>query len=250
MRFPEARTAGPARAIVALIVRSHCLDPYRSIVTMSFNNTQYLYDHLPARFRRDDQDLLLRRYLQIFGDTLDAWDGKFDSFYTSIAPATATLEWITFWLQVLFGWSWFPWWFTLADKRRVYGNFAKHLARRGTRRGIELFLKDFGILARVHTRAQAWGEGVYGEQVFSITQPLYLIIEILQVDTPMMDASYLEEGCWGEAIYTVPKAPITEKEILELVRYQQPHAQQINVVWRLGGYEPVNYDPVWGQISW
>lgn len=217
---------------------------------MSFNNTDYLYDHLPSRFRREDKDLLLKRYLQIFGDTLDAWDGQFDSFYASIAPETATVEWITFWLNVLFGWSWFPWWFTLADKRRVYGNFAQHLARRGTRRGIELFLKDFGIIAKVHLRAQAWGEGVYGEQVFSVTAPLHLIIEIIRLETPAMDASYLGEGPWGEAIYTRPKPPVTETDIVNLVRYQQPHAQVINIVWRLSGYEPVNFETVWGQISW
>lgn len=217
---------------------------------MSFNNTQYLYDHLPARFRREDKDLLLKRYLQIFGDTLDAWDGKYEAFFESIDPDTAEPEWIEFWLYALFDWSKFLWWFTIVEKRRLYRNFARHLGRRGTARGIELFLRDFGIVAKVYNRPQAWGEGVYGEQVFSIAQPLYLIVEILRIDTPAMDASYLGEGCWGESVYTVPRSPITEKEILELVRYQQPHAQQINVVWRLGGYEPVNYEPVWGQISW
>lgn len=217
---------------------------------MSFNNTDYIYDHLPARFRRDDKDLLLKRFLQIFGDTLDEWDGKFDSFFESIAPETATAEWITFWLDALFGWSWFPWWFTLADKRRVYGNFAQHLARRGTARGIEMFLRDFGIVAKVHTRAQAWGEMVWGETAFSISQPLYLIVEIMRIETPAMDACFYGEGAWGEAYYTRPQKPLTEADIINLVRYQQPHAQVINIVWRLGGYEPINYDPVWKQISW
>lgn len=217
---------------------------------MSFNNTSYLYNHLPSRFRREDKDLLLKRYLQIFGDRLDAWDGKFDSFYASIAPATATAEWIGFWLNVLFGWSWFPAWFRLADKRRVYGNFARHLARRGTRRGIELFLKDFGIIARVHTRPVVWNEFVWGETSFSISQPLHIIVEILHVTTPATDASYHGEGVWGEGFYTVLVKPVTEQDIVNLVRYQQPHAQVINIYWRLGGYEPVNYDAVWEQISW
>ncbi len=217
---------------------------------MSFNNTDYIYDHLPARFRRDDKDLLLKRFLQIFGDTLDTWDGDFDSFWETIDPDTAPLEWLVFWLNALFGWSFFPNHFTTTDKRRVYRNFARHLARRGTRRGIELFLKDFGIIAKVHTRAQAWGEGVWGEQVFSVTQPLYLIVEIIRLETPAMDASYLGEGAWGEAIYTRPTPPVTEADIINLVRYQQPHAQVINIAWRLSGYEPVNYDPVWYQFSW
>ncbi len=34
---------------------------------MSFSNTNYLYTHLPARFRREDKDLFLKRYLQWFG---------------------------------------------------------------------------------------------------------------------------------------------------------------------------------------
>lgn len=217
---------------------------------MSFNNTDYLYDYLPARFRREDTTGLLKRYLQIFGDTLDAWDDKFDSFYESIAPATATAEWIAFWLDALFGWSWFPKWFTLADKRRLYGNFARHLARRGTRRGIELFLKDFGIIARVHLRPVVWGEFVWGETAFSVSQPLHLIVEILYVKTPATDACYIGEAVYGESFYTIPVEPVSEKDILNLIRYQQPHAQEIDVYWRLGNYEPVDYTAVWGQISW
>ncbi len=217
---------------------------------MSFSNTDYLYDHLPARFRREDAGGLLKRYLQIFGDTLDGWDDAFDSFFESIDPDTATAPWIAFWLHALFDWSWFPRWFTLADKRRLYGNFAKHLARRGTARGIELFLKDFGIVARVHTRAVVWNEFVWGESAFSISQPLHLIVEIFHVQTPASDASYIGEGAWGEAFYSVPVKPVTESDIVNLVRYQQPHAQVINVYWRLGGYTPVDYTPVWEQISW
>jgi hypothetical protein len=124
------------------------------------------------------------------------------------------------------------------------------LARRGTRVGIEKFLRDFGIVAKVHTRAQAWGEGVWGEPAFSITQPLYLIVEILRITTPAMDASYLGEGAWGEAVYTQPRRPLTEAEIIKLVRFEQPDAQVIHIVWRLKAYEPVDYTTYWGQISW
>lgn len=217
---------------------------------MSFSNTDYVYDHLPSRFRRDDKSGVLKRYLQIFGDTLDGWDDAFDAFFESIDPDTATSQWIVFWLHVLFDWSWFPRWFTLADKRRLYGNFARHLARRGTPRGIELFLKDFGIVARVHTRPVTWGEFAWGETSFSIAQPLYLIVEILHVKTPAIDASYWHEGAWGEAFYSAPVRPLTESEIVELVRYQQPHAQVIDILWKLGGYEPIDYDAYWQQISW
>lgn len=216
---------------------------------MSFNR-DYIYDHLPARYRREDKDTFLKRFLTPVGEVMDGWDTAYDDFHASITPATAAANWIGFWLEQLFGWSWFPRWFTLTDKRRVYGNFARHLARRGTRRGIELFLKDFGIVARVHTRAQGWGEFVWGETAFTITQPLHLIVEILYVRGPRIDASFYGEGPWGEAFYSVPEDPITEDDIIRLIRYQQPHAQVIEVVWRFSGYEPVDYTPYWYQIAW
>ena len=216
---------------------------------MSFN-LNYLYEHLPSRFRREDKNTFLKRFLIFLGETLDGWDETYDTFHESVQPATAAARWVGFWLMQFFGWSWFPWWFTLADKRRVYGNFARHLGRRGTRRGIELFLRDFGIVARVHLRPVTWGEFVWGETSFSIAQPLHFIIEILSIETPNMDACFWDEGVWGESFYTVPRKPVTEKEIIELVKFQQPHAQVINVYWKLGGYQPVDYEPVWGQFGW
>jgi hypothetical protein len=218
---------------------------------MSFSNTDYLYDHLPARFRREDKDLLLKRYLQFAGDTLDEWDAKFDAFFESIDSETADSTWVTFWIDVLFGWSWFPSWFRLADKRRLYGNMGRHLARRGTARGIELWLKDFGIVARVHTRAVTWGEFVWGETSFSITQPLYLIVEILRVDTPLADQCFYGQEPWGESFYTVPAPPLTETEVIALIRYMQPHAQSITIAWRLGlDCEILPTQMYWSQISW
>src|SRR5690348_5507207 len=83
---------------------------------MTFSNTAFLMQHLPGRFVAEDKDGLLERYLSWFGDQLDAWDGTFDEFFESIQPATATAEWIAVWLDGLFGWSWFPWWFTLSER--------------------------------------------------------------------------------------------------------------------------------------
>ena len=219
---------------------------------MSFSNQEYLYDRIPGRFRAADvgNNLLLKRFLQHFGEKLDGYDTIFDAFHESITPATASPEFIAFWLEALCGWSWFPKWFTLADKRRVYGNFlARHLARRGTRVGIELFLKDFGITARVYTRAQPWGEFVWGETSFAIDQPLHLIVEILRIEQPAADICFWEEGVWGESFYSTPVRAFTDKEILDLVRYEQPNAQEISVVWRLGSGQP-SQEIVWGQISW
>lgn len=193
---------------------------------MSFSNQEYLYNHLPSRFRREDKDLFLKRYLEFGGETLDEFDAKFDAFFENIDPATAEENWIEFWLKNLFGWSWFPEWFTVIEKRRLYGNFAKHLARRGTRRGIELWLLDFGIVARVHTRALPWGEFVWGENHFSITEPLYIIVEVLFLQSPRRDLHVWSEGAWGEFYYTEPKPLFAVKEIIDLLRYVQPHAQE------------------------
>jgi phage tail-like protein len=216
---------------------------------MSFSNRDYLYNNLPARFRRDDKELFLKRFLQFFGDTLDEWDAKFDAFFENINPDTASAEWIKFWLEALFGWSWFPYWFTLANKRQLYGNFARHLARRGTRRGIELWLLDFGIVARVHTRSLPWGEFVYGETHFAITEPLHLIVEILFLQSAPQDLAVWGEGAFGEFYYTEPKPLFTEKEILDLIRFVQPHSQEIIVIQRVG--ETWETDEIhWKQISW
>lgn len=216
---------------------------------MSFSNRDYLYSHLPARYRREDKDLFLKRYLQFFGDTLDEWDGKFEAFFENINPETASTEWIVFWLEVLFGWSWFPWWFTITEKRRLYGNFAQHLARRGTRRGIELWLLDFGIIAKVHTRTAPYGEFVWGESSFAITSPLRLIVEILFLQSNTQDVHAIGEGAWGEAYYAEPRAILTEREIIDLIRYVQPQAQEIIVTWRFPrpGQPSVIY---WEQIEW
>lgn len=216
---------------------------------MSFSNLEYLYENLPARYRREDKDLFLKRYLTFFGETLDDYDAKFDEFFESINPETATDEWIKFWLQHLFGWSWFPHWFTLANKRQLYANFARHLARRGTRRGIELWLADFGIIARVHTRTAPWGEFVWGETAFAIAEPLHLIVEILHLQAAQADLHVWGEGAYGEFYYTNPKPLFTQKELLDLIRYVQPHAQDILVVWRVGNIWQSD-EEFWGLIEW
>ena len=219
---------------------------------MSFSNTDYLMENLPARYRREDKELLLKRFLSHFGDRLDEYDTAFESFDESIDPATATASWIAFWLLVLFDWSWFPKWFSLADKRRLYGNFAQHLARRGTRRGIELWLLDFGIVARVHVRSAPWGEFIWGEVQYSITEPLHLIVEILAFQTDQQDVSIWGESFWGEFLWTAPPPQFTDREIQDLVRYQQPVAQEITLIWRTREItDPSLEDAVnWAQISW
>ncbi len=201
---------------------------------MSFKNLDYLYNHLPSRFRRDDKDLLLRRYLQFFGETLDDYDGKFDSFFESIDPATASEEFIDFWLENLFGWSWFPVWFTIADKRNLYANFAHHLARRGTARGIELWLADFHVHARIITRPIFYGEFVWGEPQLYVADPLVILIEVLSADMEhKTEISVVGESVWGEGVYIENEPLFTSGEFNALVRYEQPIAQEILFVTRI-----------------
>lgn len=216
---------------------------------MSFNNQQYIYDHLPSRYRRADTELFLKRFLQFSGATLDGWDQTFDTFWGNIDPDTADERWIEFWLREGFGWSWFPWWFTVEEKRRLYTNFARHLGRRGTRRGIELWLLDFGIVARVHTRSQPWGEFAWGETHFAISEPLHILIEILFLQAAAADVHAWGEGAWGEAYYSQHRPLFVDQEIRRLIRYMQPHAQEITVVWRTGKpWEYVPGDP-WPQYG-
>lgn len=206
---------------------------------MSFSNTEYLYEHLPSRFRREDKDLFLKRFLQPFGETLDGYDAAFDAFHSNINPDTASEIWIEFWLENLFGWSWFPRWFTLADKRRLYGNFAKHLARRGTVKGIEQWLADFGIRARVYARPGFVGEMVWGEPELYLSNPLVILIEILRAEMPQpVEMSAVGAGAIGESFYQSVAPLFTAGELNALLRYVQPQAQEIALVTRVGDNQP------------
>ncbi|GEM_PF-3292081 len=203
-----------------------------------FSNLEFLYSHLPARYRREDRDLFLKRFLQYFGDTLDVWDESFDNFYQQINADTADEIWIDWWMWALFGWAWYPTWFTLEDKRRLFRNMARHNACRGTARGIELWLRDFGIVTRVWTRPRTWGELVWGEAGFDVAEPLHLVVEITSLVTNSDDSVYWSDSVWGESLYTEQRRRLNDKEIVELVRYVWALSQEIYVVWRT--YQDVN----------
>jgi phage tail-like protein len=196
------------------------------------DNTDYLYEHLPARFRRADEGLFLKRLLTFAGDTLDAWDNALDAFWQRIHPSTASAEFVVWWLYSLFGWSWFPRWFTLANKRTLYANFARHLARRGTRRGIELWLLDFGVVARVAARPRAYDDDFYGEGGWLVDEPLVLVVEILGYqDYLNVDRYAYGDSFYHEAYYTPAEELWTRGEIEALLRYVWPVGQEMFVVW-------------------
>ncbi|MGA9774018.1 MAG: phage tail protein [Blastocatellia bacterium] len=199
---------------------------------MPFSNLDYLYQHLPARVRRDDDGLFLKRFCQVFGITLDEWDVVYETFYQKIAPETAPEEFINFWLWALFGWSWYPKWFTLARKRQLYADFAQHLARRGTKRGIEEFLKAFSIYARVSNRPQYWGEFVWGEGGYTITDALGVVVQIShladEVNKDVQSASW-GEFAWGESNFRDVEPTLTRKEIEDLIRFEWPLSHRVMV---------------------
>lgn len=236
---------------------------------MPFSNQDYLYQHLPARVRRDDEDLFLKRCLQFFGTTLDEWDLVYETFYQKIAPETAPEDFINWWLWALFGWSWYPRWFAgyeqfyqlpfvlgteggeelggedgsvlggggaLTPKRRLYRDFAEHLARRGTARGIEGFLQAFSVLARVYNGPQYWGEFVWGEGGWTITDALGIVVQVQRVhDEVNHDVSGMAWGefVFGEGYFRDMEATLTRKEIEDLLRFEWPNGQRLMVQYQM-----------------
>lgn len=189
----------------------------------SINNTDYLYGHLPARMRRDDADLFLKRFLSFFGETLDGFDLDLDTFYQRIAPATASSEFIDWWLYSLFGWAWFPTWFTLARRRAFYAAITRHYAQRGTAVGIKEFLAAFGLRVTVETGPQFWGEATWGEDLWTITGPLGIVVRLLP-EAPALpeDLEFWGEAFWGEAFAATPGEDIQIADLDELLRFVWP----------------------------
>lgn len=151
-----------------------------------------------------------------------------DSFYQKINPATAPEEFIDWWLYSLFGWGWFPEWFTLERKRHFYSNVAELYARRGTKRGIEEFLLAFGIRAHVTNEPQYWGEFAWGEeQAWTMTGPLGMVVEVSPLEAGLyQDLSFWGEFAWGGSdAFIVPAETLRNVDVEALLRFQQPLGQ-------------------------
>lgn len=196
--------------------------------------------HYEAAFNRMPPPPLpafLRRFLLFFALTLDGWDLMHERFYQMIAPATAPEAFVTFWLWALFDWSWYPRWFTLARKRLLYADFAQHLARRGTARGIEEFLKAFSVFARVYNRPQYWGEFAWGTAGWTITDAMGVVIQVDHVaDEVNFDRGGQGWGefAWGEGgSYFADTLPtLTRREIEDLCRFEWPMGQRVMIEYR------------------
>lgn len=195
---------------------------------MSFSNLNYLWEHLPALYRlsAEGDDHFLKRFLSSIGAELDRVDEEFDGFHLKLAPETAPQEFVEYWLWSLFGWGYFPEWFNLAQRRSFYANVGRHYARRGTKRGIEEFLRDFGVTARVINQPQYWGEFTVGEDEWMITQPLGVVIQIFPgTAAAPEDQTFYGEFTVGEDHAAPPLRSLGKVDVDALLRFQQPVGQ-------------------------
>lgn len=197
---------------------------------MPLDNLEYQYGHLPPRYRRADEGLLLKRFLSFFGEQLDKFDHDFETLFERVKSETATEEFVEFWCWSFFGWSWFPSWFTLDQKRAFYGDLATHLARRGTKKGIEGFLAAFGIHARVFNRSEYWEEFFWDDSEWMISAPLSIVVQIFPVrDVAASEREFWEEYYWEEAYFASESAIIEQADVEALLRFQAPLSQDIFV---------------------
>ena len=199
-------------------------------MSADFNNLEYLYSHLPGFYRRGDAErgLLLKRFLAWFGEECDGFDAQVDSLHEKVNPDTAPEEFVDYFLWSLFGWGYFPPWFTLEKKRAFYRDVATHYARRGTARGIEGLLAAFGIHARVYNRPLYWGGWTWGEAEWTVTEPLGLVVQIFpQTDALPDDLSFWGAFTWGEGVLATPSETLERADYEGLLRFGQPSGHEI-----------------------
>jgi phage tail-like protein len=200
----------------------------------SLNNLEYLYNHLPTRYRVADaeHDLFLKRFLSVVGEELDGFDLKLDTLFEKVAPVRYTLEqnteWTEFFLYALFGWGWFPPWFTAEQKRAFYGGISRLYAMRGTARGIEEFLSAFGIKARVIVSTPAVGELTLGEDEWLMAEPLGIVVQVFPDAAAVQDdLDAIGEFAVGESHVATPSQSLERSDLDRLLRFQWPLGQAI-----------------------
>ena len=194
------------------------------------NNLDFLYQHLPARYRSGDegQGLLLWRFLQWPCEQLDGFDLQLDTFHEKINPDTAPMEFVEFWLWALFGWSYFPVWLSDAQRRALYRDMPRLYARRGTPRGISELLAHFGVKAHVINRTTFWGEEVWGEGGWMIGGPGTMVVQVFpQTTATPQELAYWGDSYWGDFYYTPPGNNLQQADVEELLSWCQPLATTI-----------------------
>ena len=159
---------------------------------------------------------------------MDRVDEAYDSFHLKIAPESAPVEFIEYWLWRLFGWGWFPEWFTLTQRREFYAQVARHYARSGMKRGIEEFLAAFGIEARVFDRPQHWGQFVWGADVWTFTGPLVIVVRIYPNAAAVPEnLTFWGRFVWGRSHLATPALVPERADVRELLRSQKPVGQRL-----------------------
>jgi phage tail-like protein len=187
------------------------------------SNTDYLYAHLPGRMVRDDPGFFLKRLLTPVGEALDGFDEAVDTFSRMIDPATATQEFVEWWLYSLFGWGWFPDWFLLADRRAFYANITRHYAERGTLEGIKHFLAAFGLRVIVEGAPQFLDDVALDEDVWSVSGPLGIVVRVFpEVPAVNENLSFLDEATLDEDAGPDPMESLQVRDFDELLRFVQP----------------------------
>jgi len=173
--------------------------------------------------QREDEGLFLKRFLSFFGMTLDGFDEQLDTFYQKIDPATARQKFNDWWLYALFGWAWFPTWFTDTQRRAFYAAITRHYAKRGTAIGIREFLSAFGLRVIVETEPLFWGEVTWEEEIWSVMGPLGIMIR-LSPEAPAVDEDleFWLEATYGEAFGASPSQSIQRADLDELLRFCWP----------------------------
>jgi phage tail-like protein len=195
---------------------------------MPLSNLDFQYNHLPERYRRTDEQGLLKRFLTFFGEQLDKFDQDFETLYQQVKAETSPEEFVEFFCWSFFGWGWFPSWWSLDQKRVFYGDLAKHLARRGTKAGIEGFLAAFGVRAVVFNRPEYWGEFYWGRSDWTMTRPLALVVRVY----PMRDVAPSEQEYWGsffwqDAFFAPQSGVIEQPDVEALLRFCAPLSQDM-----------------------
>lgn len=197
---------------------------------MSFSNLDYQYNHLPERYRRADGQGLLKRFLSFFGEQLDRFDQDFETLFEKVKWETAPERFVEHWCWAFFGWSWFPKWWQLDQKRAFYGALAKHLARRGTKAGVEGFLAAFGVRATVYNRPEYWGESYWGESEWTMTSPLALVVRVYPLrDVAPSEQEVFGEFYWPEAYFGPQNGVIEQPDVEALLRFSAPLSQDIYI---------------------